>query len=88
MTGKLKKRQKARPTLIAPRRRAKVSAGAKPADLIDTLVAASAQALALPIAPAWREGVRRNLHLLLTHAALVDQFPLPDETEPAPVFRA
>ena len=33
-------------------------------------------------------GVARNLQLLFTHAALVDAFSLPDESEPAPVFRA
>ena len=53
-----------------------------------TLVAASAQALALSIDPAWRAGVTLNLQLLFKHAALVNEFPLPDEIEPAPVFRA
>jgi hypothetical protein len=38
--------------------------------------------------PAWRAGVKLNLHLILTHAASVDQFSLPDDVEPAPVFRA
>jgi hypothetical protein len=68
--------------------KSRVSIGPKPADFIDTLVAANAQALSLRIAPAWRESVKRNLHVILTHAALVDQFPLPDDIEPAPVFRA
>jgi hypothetical protein len=57
-------------------------------DAIAALVDASAQALALPIEPAWREGVRFNLQLILTHAARVAEFPLPDDSEPAPVFRA
>lgn len=61
---------------------------AKKPDAIAALVAASAQALALPLAPAWHVGVKFNLQLLLTHAARVDEFLLPDETEPAPVFRA
>jgi hypothetical protein len=52
------------------------------------LVAAGAQALALPIDRAWEAGVQLNLKLLFIHASLVDEFPLPDETEPAPVFRA
>ena len=52
------------------------------------LVAAGAQALALPIDPTWQAGVKLNLQLLFIHAALVDEFPLPDETEPGPVFRA
>ncbi len=49
---------------------------------------AGAQALALPIDPAWRAGVKLNLQLLFRHATLVDEFALPDESEPAPVFRA
>lgn len=54
----------------------------------DALVAAGTQALALPIDAAWHAGVAFNLQLLYRHAALIDAFPLPDETEPAPVFRA
>jgi hypothetical protein len=61
---------------------------AKKPDAIATLVAASAQALALPLEPGWHAGVKFNLQLLLTNAAHVDEFLLPDETEPAPVFRA
>ena len=63
-------------------------AAAPQAKVIETLVAASAQALALPVEPAWRAGVKRNLQVILEHAALVDQFSLPDDIEPAPVFRA
>jgi hypothetical protein len=69
-----------------PKNRASV--GPKPADVIDALVASSAGALSLRIDPAWRASVKRNLHVILTHAALVDQFPLSDDIEPAPVFRA
>lgn len=60
---------------------------AKP-DAIDTLIAASAAALALPIAPSWRADVKFHLQLILAHAARVDEFPLPDEIEAAPVFHA
>ena len=55
---------------------------------LDRMVAANAAALALPIEPAWQASVRRNLELLLQHAARVDDFALSDETEPAPVYRA
>lgn len=61
--------------------------GGKP-DAMDALVTAAAQALALPIDPAWRGGIRFNLQLVLTLAARVDEFALPDDTEPAPVFHA
>ncbi len=61
---------------------------AKKPDAVGTLVAAAAQALALPMEASWHSGVTFNLQLLFRHAALVDQFSLPDDTEPAPVFRA
>ena len=57
-------------------------------DSIDLLVTASAKALGLPIDPAWQPGVTFNLRLILRLAALVDEFPLPDDAEPAPVFHA
>jgi hypothetical protein len=59
-----------------------------PPDAIDALVEASAQALALPLDPAWHGGVKFNLQLVLRHAAIVEAFPLADDAEPAPVFRA
>jgi hypothetical protein len=52
------------------------------------LVAAGAQALGLKLDPAWEAGVQFNLQLILRHAALVDEFPLPDDAEPAPIFYA
>jgi len=52
------------------------------------LVAAAARALGLPMDSAWASSVIFNIQLILRHAALVDEFPLPDEAEPAPVFRA
>jgi hypothetical protein len=61
---------------------------AKKADAVETLVTAAGQALALPIDPSWRAGVTFNLQLLLKHAAQIGDFPLPDDAEPAPVFRA
>ena len=48
----------------------------------------SATALALPIEEAWKPAVRANLEVTLKLARLVDEFPLPDETEPASVFAA
>ena len=33
-------------------------------------------------------GLNFNLQLVLRHATLVDEFPLPDDAEPAPVFHA
>jgi hypothetical protein len=57
-------------------------------DALDALITATAQELKLPLEPAWRPGVKFNLNLILRIAALVDEFPLPDDAEPAPVFHA
>jgi hypothetical protein len=58
------------------------------ADDLDNLIAASARAIGLPVAPAWQPAIRRNLEVTCRLAALVASFPLPDDTEPAPVFQA
>ena len=73
-----------------PKKRAKhrVPAAAKRGDAIDGLVAASAKALGLAIDPAWYDGVKFNLQLILRLGAMVEEFPLPDDTEPGPVFHA
>ena len=57
-------------------------------DATDALVEAAARALVLTIDPGWEAGVKFNLQLILRHAALVDEFPLPDDAEPAPIFYA
>jgi len=57
-------------------------------DSIDDYIAAVAKVLELPIEDAWLPAVRANLEVSLRLAKLVDEFPLPDETEPASVFVA
>jgi hypothetical protein len=57
-------------------------------DAIDSLVVANAQALGLTLDPSWQASVKFNLQLVLRHAALVDEFPLPDDAEPAEIFHA
>lgn len=57
-------------------------------DDIDDYIASLAKALSLPIDDSWRPAVRANLEVSLRMAKLVDEFPLPDETEPASVFSA
>jgi hypothetical protein len=69
-------------------RKNRVSAKAKQADAIQVLVTANAQTLGLTLDPAWHGSVAFNLRLILRHAALVDEFVLPDDAEPAPVFHA
>ena len=55
---------------------------------LDRLIDAGTALLGIPVDPAWREAIRANLEVTLRLAATVDAFPLPDEAEPAPVFRA
>ena len=58
------------------------------ADPLDNYIEAVGKALALPIEDAWRPAIRANLEASLRMARLVDEFPLPDEIEPADVFSA
>ncbi len=58
------------------------------ADPLDAYIDAAGRALALPIDPAWKPAIRANLEVTLRLAAQVSEFPLPDEAEPAPVFKA
>ena len=58
------------------------------ADPLDQYIDAVAAALGLPIDAAWKPAVKANLEVSLRLARLVDEFPLPDETEPASVFAA
>ncbi len=66
----------------------RAAAKTKPENSIDAFVVASAQALGLALDPAWQKSIAFNLRLILRHAALVDEFALPDDAEPAPVFHA
>jgi Protein of unknown function (DUF4089) len=64
------------------------SVRAKKPDAFGIVVTAASQLLALPIESSWHAGVTFNLQLLFKHAARIDEFSLPDDIEPAPVFRA
>jgi 1-carboxybiuret hydrolase subunit AtzG-like len=55
---------------------------------LDDFIAAAARALELPLEPDWQPAVKTNLEVTLRHAATVAEFALPDEAEPAPVFKA
>jgi hypothetical protein len=57
-------------------------------DLTDTWITSSAAMLGLPIETAWMPAIRANVEVTFRLAKLVDEFPLPDEAEPAPVFEA
>jgi hypothetical protein len=58
------------------------------AEPLDDYIDAVAKALALPIEDAWKPSVRANLAITLKMAAMVDEFQLPDETEPASIYAA
>ncbi len=60
----------------------------KPTDSLDDYIDVVGKALALPIEDAWKPAVRANLEVSFKLAKLVDEFPLPDETEPASVYTA
>ena len=58
------------------------------AEPLDDYIDAVSKALRLPVEDAWRPSVRANLDVSLRLAQLVDEFPLPDEIEPASVYSA
>ncbi|TMJ03935.1 MAG: DUF4089 domain-containing protein [Alphaproteobacteria bacterium] len=57
-------------------------------DHLDAYIDAAAQALGLTVKPEWKPAVRANLEATFRFAALVGEQELPDDAEPAPVFRA
>ena len=57
-------------------------------DPLSAYIGAAAAALDLPLDPAWQPSIKANLEVTLRLAKLVAEFPLPDEAEPAPVFKA
>lgn len=57
-------------------------------DHLDAYIDAAAQALGLTIEPGWKPAVRANLEVTLALGAIVAEQELPDDAEPAPVFRA
>ena len=66
----------------------KVRTPRKAFDALEAYMDAAAEALALPIEPQWRAAIKANLAVNLQMAALVAELALPDEAEPAPIFRA
>jgi hypothetical protein len=93
----MKRRKTGKAAFTQRNRRNKRAAPARPqraplakpkTDFINMLIAAHAQALGLTIDPGWRGGVKLNLGLILRLGGLVDDFALPDDIEPGPVFHA
>jgi hypothetical protein len=59
-----------------------------PTEPLDDYIDAVATALALPIDAAWKPAIRANLDVTLKMARMVQEFPLPDEIEPASIYEA
>ena len=59
-----------------------------PTELLDEYIDAAAKALGLSLDPAWKPAVRSNLDVTLKMARMVQEFPLPDEIEPASIYEA
>jgi len=57
-------------------------------DEVDDWLDANAALLGITVAPEWRQSVRLHLRVTCDMAQRVAEFPLPDEAEPAAVFRA
>jgi hypothetical protein len=57
-------------------------------DSLDQFVDATAAILDLRIDSGWKPAVVANLRVILQHAAAVGEMELPDEAEPAPVYKA
>jgi hypothetical protein len=53
----------------------------------DTLIAALAPFLGLAVEPEYRDGVKAHLRAAKTIAADVLAFEMPDDAEPAPVYK-
>ena len=78
--GKGKTAARRRPTAAAPNTSAP--------DPLDEFILSAARSLDLTIEQAWMPAVRANLRVTLMLGAQVNAFALPDDAEPAPVFRA
>ena len=58
------------------------------AEPLDDYIDAVASVLGLPIEDAWKPVIRANLAVTLKMARMVDEFALPDESEPASIYAA
>jgi hypothetical protein len=57
-------------------------------EMLDGYIDAVTTALGLPVDAAWKPAIRANLEVTLKLARLVDEFPLPDEIEPAEIYES
>jgi hypothetical protein len=55
---------------------------------LDALIDAGTAVVGIEINQEWRQAIRMHLAISLGHAIAVMEAKLPDELDPAPVFRA
>ena len=55
---------------------------------LDDYIDAVSKVLGLPIEDSWKPVIRANLAVTLKMAGMVDEFVLPDESEPASIYAA
>ena len=55
---------------------------------LDDYIDAVSNVLGLPVEDAWKPVIRANLAVTLKMARMVDEFVLPDESEPASIYAA
>lgn len=58
------------------------------AEPLDDYIDAVSSVLGLPVEDAWKPVIRANLAVTLKMARMVDEFVLPDESEPASIYAA
>ena len=83
-------KSRAKKKVAAPRKTAKAKPPAKAtaSDPLDDFITAGTRELGLKVEKSWMRAIRFNLRVTLDLGAAVAEFPLPDDAEPAPVFRA
>lgn len=57
-------------------------------DPLDAYIDAAAHTLGISFEDGWKPAVRANLDVTLKFARAVQEFPLPDEVEPASIYEA
>ena len=87
MTRKPKPRARTK-RKVSPKSRKRTAPKIARPDPLDAFITAAAKTLELPAKKAWLAAIKINLRVTLAHAAAVAEFELPDDAEPAPVFRA
>ncbi len=57
-------------------------------DPLDEYIDVVSRAMQLPMEAGWKDAVKANLDVTLKFARLVEEFPLPDDIEPASIYEA